>query len=97
MPLYKFKGIIMDIKQKVKDFLDKELVDFTNFRYDYEIDEEGYLYVHFLEVFGEESQKEITFKIIKDNLYLHSTSFGWKAVEKGSANKFLWIELAKEF
>ncbi len=83
------------IKERVKDFLDKQLVDFTNFRYEMEEDEEGYLYVIFNEILGEESQKETTFKIIKDNLYIHSTSFGWKAVEKGSGNKFFWIEIVR--
>jgi len=80
------------IKEQVKNFLDVQLVDFTNFRY--EIEEDGeYLYVIFKEIFGDEVDKETTFKIIKDTLYMHSTSFGWKAVEKGSANKFFWIEL----
>lgn len=85
----------MTLKEQVKDFLDKELVDFTNFKYDFEEDGED-LYVHFSEVFGEEVEKESAFKIIKENLYFHSTSFGWKAVTKGSANKFFWIDLIKE-
>lgn len=83
------------IKQRVKDFLDKQLVDFTNFRYEFEEDGE-YLYVMFKEAFGEQVDIETTFKIIKDTLYFHSTSFGWKAVDKGSGNKFFWIEITKE-
>lgn len=86
----------MSIQEKVKDFLDKQLVDFTNFRYEFEEDKEEYLYVHFSEVLGEEVEKESTFKIIKDTLYYHSTSFGWKPVEKGSGNKFFWIDLVRE-
>ena len=85
----------MTLEEKVKDFLDKQLVDFTNFRYEFEVDGE-YLYVHFNEVLGEQTEVETTFKIIKDILYFHSTSFGWKPVEKGSQNKFFWIELVKE-
>lgn len=81
------------IKEQVKDFLDKQLVDFTNFRYEIEEDDEAYLYINFEEVFGESSSKEIVFKIIKNSLFIHSTSFGWKDVEKDTGNKFFWIEL----
>ena len=84
----------MTLKEQVQDFLDKQLVDFTNFRYEFEEDGE-YLYVHFQEVLGEQVELETTFKIIKDVLYFHSTSFGWKAVTKGSSNKFFWIELVR--
>lgn len=79
---------------RVKDFLVKELIDFDNFKYN--IEESGeYIYVIFNEIFGNESDKELTFKIFDEEkiLYLHSTSFGWKAVEKGSLNKFFWIEI----
>jgi len=82
------------LQNEVKKFLDTQLVDFTNFRYEMEEDGE-YLYVTFTEIFGEDANKETTFKIIKDTLYMHSTSFGWKAVERGSANKFFWIELVR--
>jgi len=84
----------MTLKEQVQDFLDKQLVDFTNFRYEFEEDGE-YLYVHFQEVLGEQVEVETTFKIIKDTLYFHSTSFGWKPVAKGSANKFFWIDLVR--
>ncbi|MGM0519467.1 MAG: hypothetical protein ACQERD_07470 [Campylobacterota bacterium] len=81
------------LKKRVKDFLDKQLVDFTNFRYEMQEDNDGYLYVVFDEVFGEDSKKEIIFRIIKESLYIHSTSFGWKDIEKSTGNKFFWIEL----
>lgn len=84
----------MTLKEQVKEFLDKELVDFTNFKYEYEEDGE-YLYIHFSEVLGEECEKETTFKIINDILYFHSTSYGWKPVTKGSQNKFFWIDLVR--
>lgn len=77
---------------KIKEFLDKELSDFDNFKYSLEEDG-GYVYVIFSTVFGEESQKEISFKYIDNVLYLHSTSFGWKAVLRPGLNKFFWIEL----
>lgn len=80
------------LKEHVKKFLDTQLVDFTNFRYDFEEDGE-FLYVNFSEVLGENIDKEATFKIITDTLYYHSVSYGWKAVERGSANKFFWIDL----
>lgn len=83
------------IKEKVTEFLKNELVDFTNFRYEIE-EEDEYLYVIFKEIFGEECEIETSFKMINDILYFHSTSFGWKAIQKGSMNKFLWIELLKK-
>ena len=78
--------------KEIKEFLDKELSDFDNFKYSLEKDGE-YIYAVFSMVFGEESQKEVSFKYIGDVLYLHSTSFGWKTVLKPNMNKFFWIEL----
>jgi len=85
----------MTLQEQVKDFLDKQLVDFTNFRYEIEVDGDD-LYVQFTEILGEDVEKECAFKIIKETLYFHSTTYGWKAVTKGSANKFFWIDLISE-
>lgn len=76
----------------LKDFLFNELKDFDNFKYQLE-EEKEYTYVIFSMVFGEDSQKELTFRVINDTLYIHSTSFGWKAVLKPTMNKYFWIEL----
>ena len=80
------------IEKKLKDFLDKQVYDFGNFKYSLEKEEE-YTYVLFSQIFAEENSKELTFKLINENLYLHTTTYGWKPVEKGSANKYFWIEL----
>jgi hypothetical protein len=85
----------MDLKIEVKSFLDTQLSDFTNFRYEFEEDGE-FLYVNFSEVLGEEVEKETSFKIIADVLYYHSTTFGWKAVTKASNNKFFWIDIVQK-
>ncbi|GGD41085.1 hypothetical protein GCM10012288_13940 [Malaciobacter pacificus] len=80
--------------KEIKEFLDKELSDFDNFKFHLEEDGE-YIYAIFTLIFGEVSNKELSFKKINDIFYLHSTSFGWKAVLKSNMNKFLWIELLK--
>lgn len=85
----------MDLKKEVKNFLDTQLSDFTNFRYDIEEDGE-FLYVNFVEILGEQMKKEASFKIIADVLYYHSTTFGWKAVTKASNNKFFWIDMSQK-
>lgn len=82
------------LNEKVKDFLEKQLADFDNITYSLE-EEEEYLYVNFSQILGDELNKEFTFKLIDDVLYFHS-SFGWKAVQKGSLNKYFWIDLIKE-
>ena len=82
------------LKQKVKNFLDKQLDDFDNVTCT--LDEDGeYIYVNFSQVLGYEVDKELTFKLINEVLYYHS-SLGWKAVEKGTLNKYFWIDLVRE-
>lgn len=81
--------------KEIKEFLDKELSDFDNFKYNLEKEDE-YNYVIFTQIFGENCNKEVTFKEINDVLYIHSTSFGWKAIKKPTMNKFLWIELLRD-
>jgi hypothetical protein len=82
--------------EKIKYFLEKELIDFDNFKYEIEKSDE-LTYVVFSSIFGEDTNKELTFKLLGDEkeVYLHSTTFGWKAVTKGNLNKFFWIELLK--
>lgn len=80
--------------KEIKEFLDKEFSDFDNFKYHFEEDGEE-IYVIFTLIFGEDCNKEISFKTINDILYIHSTSFGWKAILKPTMNKFLWIELLR--
>lgn len=82
------------LKEKVKFFLDKQLNEFDNITYSLDEDDE-YLYVNFSQVLGEECDKELIFKLIDDVLYFHS-SLGWKAIEKGTLNKYFWIDLVKE-
>ena len=65
----------------------------------------GYILAKAIEKYGKESfereilnenrNKEITFKLLDEVLYMHSISYGWKPVEKGVANKYFWIELLK--
>lgn len=83
------------LKEQVIQFLNLQLSDFTNFRYEIEEDKE-FLYVNFNEVLGEQIEKEAAFKLIGDIVYYHSISFGWKAINKGSNNKFFWIDLVKK-
>ena len=58
-------------------------------------EDKNHLYVIFSEILNENRNKEITFKLLDEVLYMHSISYGWKPVEKGVANKYFWIELLK--
>ena len=78
--------------QIVKDFLEKQFLDLEDSIYEIEEDE-NHLYVIFSTILDKEVEKEMTFKILNDVLYLHTITYGWKAVEKESANKYFWLEL----
>lgn len=81
-------------KERIKDFIDKQLENLENSMYKIEEDK-NHLYVIFSEILSENTNKEITFKILDEVLYMHSISYGWKPVEKGVANKYFWVELLK--
>ena len=81
-------------KERIKDFIDKQFENLDDFSYKIEIDE-NYIYVIFSEILSENTNKEITFKLLDEVLYMHSVTYGWKPVEKGVANKYFWIELLK--
>lgn len=81
-------------KERIKDFIDKQLENLDDFSYKIESDE-NHIYAIFTEVLSEKVNLELTFKILDDVLYLHSITYGWKPVEKGVANKYFWIELFK--
>ena len=79
-------------KERIKDFIDKQLGNLENSIYKIEEDK-NHLYVIFSEILNENRNKEITFKLLDEVLYLHSTTYGWKPVEKGVGNKYFWLEL----
>jgi len=79
-------------KDRIKDFIDKQLENLDNFAYKIEEDE-NHVYAIFSEILSEDADKEITFKILDKVLYMHSITYGWKPVEKGSANKYFWLEI----
>ncbi len=81
-------------KERIKDFIDKQFENLDDFSYKIEIDE-NYIYAIFSEILSENTNKEITFKLLDEVLYMHSVTYGWKPVEKGVANKYFWIELLK--
>ena len=81
-------------KERIKDFIDKQLENLENSIYKIEEDK-NHLYVIFSEILNENRNKEITFKLLDEVLYMHSITYGWKPVEKGVANKYFWIELLK--
>ncbi len=81
--------------ERLKNFVENQIDNFGNFKY--KIEEEGeYFYLIFSEILGKDIKKEITFRFIDDTLYLHSISYGWKAVEKGANNKYFWIEILEK-
>lgn len=82
------------LKERTLDFIKKQILDLNDFTYKLEEDKE-YIYIIFSEVLGKNIEKEFTFKLIDETLFMHTTSYGWKPVEKGSANKYFWIELLK--
>lgn len=81
-------------KERIKDFIDKQLENLDDFSYKIESDE-NHIYAIFTEVLSEKVNLELTFKLLDEVLYLHSITYGWKPVEKGVANKYFWIELLK--
>ena len=81
-------------KERIKDFIDKQLENLDDFSYKVESDE-NHMYAIFTEVLSQKVNLELTFKLLDDVLYLHSITYGWKPVEKGVANKYFWIELLK--
>ena len=81
-------------KERIKDFIDKQFGNLDDFSYKIEIDE-NHIYAIFSEILSENTNKEITFKLLDEVLYMHSVTYGWKPVEKGVANKYFWIELLK--
>ncbi|RXJ86162.1 hypothetical protein [Arcobacter sp. CECT 8985] len=83
------------LKEKTQDFLRAQIMDLNDFNYSFEEDGE-YLHVIFDEIFSKKIQKEFTFKLVNDTLYMHSISYGWKPVQKGASNKYFWIDLLYE-
>ncbi len=81
-------------KERIKDFINKQLENLDDFSYKIESDE-NHVYAIFEEILSETTNKEITFKLLDEVLYMHSVTYGWKPVEKGVANKYFWIELLK--
>ncbi len=81
-------------KERIKDFINKQLENLDDFSYKIESDE-NHIYTIFSEILSENTNKEITFKLLDEVLYMHSVTYGWKPVEKGVANKYFWIELLK--
>ena len=79
-------------KERIKDFIDKQLENLDNFSYKLEEDE-NHIYAIFTEILRKYTNKELTFKLLDDVLYLHSITYGWKPVEKGVANKYFWLEI----
>ena len=77
---------------RIKDFIDKQIENLEEFDYEIQTDE-NHIYVIFKTILNKKVDKEITFKVLDDVLYLHSTTYGWKPVEKGIANKYFWIEI----
>ena len=82
-------------KERIKNFIDNQLENLDNFTYKIESDD-NHMYTIFSEILSETSNKEITFKLLDEVLYMHSITYGWKPVEKGSANKYFWLELLQK-
>lgn len=80
------------LKERVLEFIKKEFLDLEDFIYEVEIKDE-YLYLRFFEVLSKSRECELMFKIIAEDLYLHSTTYGWKNLDKGNSNRYFWIEL----
>ena len=81
-------------KDRIKDFIDKQVENLDDIIYKIESDD-NHIYAIFSEILSENTNKEITFKLLDEVLYMHSVTYGWKPVEKGVANKYFWIELLK--
>ena len=81
-------------KDRIKDFIDKQFENLEDVRYKIEEDT-NHIYAIFEEILSKNTNKEVTFKLLDEVLYMHSVTYGWKPVEKGVANKYFWIELLK--
>ena len=81
-------------KERIKDFIDKQFENLEDVRYKIEEDT-NHIYAIFEEILSKDTNKEVTFKLLDEVLYMHSIAYGWKPVEKGVANKYFWIELLK--
>lgn len=81
-------------KERIKDFIDKQLENLEDTVYKIEEDK-NHIYAVFTEILSENTNIEITFKLLDEVLYMHSITYGWKPVEKGVVNKYFWIELLK--
>ena len=80
------------LKKRVKDFIDLQIENLEEFHYEIQTDE-FHIYAVFSTVLDKKVNKELTFKLVDDVLFLHSTTYGWKAVEKNVLNKYFWIEI----
>lgn len=80
------------LKKRVKDFIDIQIENLEEFNYKIQTDDK-HIYAIFSMILGKKVDKEITFKLLDEVLFLHSTTYGWKPVEKGIANKYFWIEI----
>jgi hypothetical protein len=78
--------------QRVKEFIDKQIIDLEEFNYKIE-EEKDFIYVLFSQILGIKREKELTFKFFDDILFYHSVNYGWKPVEKTINNRYFWIYL----
>ena len=78
--------------QRVKEFIDKQIIDLEEFNYKIE-EEKEFIYVLFSQILGIKREKELTFNFFDDILFYHSVNYGWKPVEKTINNRYFWIDL----
>ena len=78
--------------QRVKEFIEKQIIDLEEFNYKIE-EEKEFIYVLFSQILGKKKDKELTFKFFDDILFYHSVNYGWKPVEKTINNRYFWIDL----
>jgi len=78
--------------QRVKEFIEKQIIDLEEFTYEIEKEKE-FIYVLFSQILGKTKEKELTFKFFDDILFYHSINYGWKPVEKTINNRYFWIDL----
>ncbi|WP_368029872.1 hypothetical protein [Arcobacter sp. s6] len=77
---------------RVKDFIEKQIIDLEEFSYKIE-EEKEFIYVLFSQILGKKKEKELTFKFFDGILFYHSLNYGWKPVEKVINNRYFWIDL----
>lgn len=80
------------LKEKVENFIKNQFEELEDFSYELEL-EDNYIYINFSEVLGEDSKKEMAFKIIDNKLQYHSLTYGWKVLDRGTNIKYFWIDL----